>query len=122
MNKIEREVRFALLLSEVRTEIRRSEEKFGDQDANPVKPVKPFENNFVSRLPEADDVKYRNDKCMREGPPIDHFHIILEEFLEATEELDLANVRKELIQLACVTVKAIRAIDYREDEQKAQGL
>lgn len=114
MNK-QREITFALLLAEVLNEIKRSEDKFGDQDKNPINP--PInENNLLAILPAASQVQGRNDHIMDNVPgTIDHFHIILEELAEAVEASG-PNVRKELVQLACVTVKAIRALDSQTHE------
>lgn len=103
---------FQNLWVEILAEIERSETKFGVQDGNPIDT--PPTVNYAWDLPPAKDAKEINDTTMRARPgTIAHFEIILEEFLEVVEETDPAKVRKELVQLACVTIKAIRALDSK---------
>lgn len=96
---------------DVKKEIVRSEDKFGNQDANPMQPDAD-RGCLLKDLIAAKYIKERNDRVMQDAPGrIDHMHIIYEEFVEATEETEYTALRKELVQLCCVTAKAIKALD-----------
>lgn len=111
MMETKRLLRFHEILVEVVAEIERSEDKFGNQDANPVM------TEHISQawsLPPSNAVKEVNDEMMALYPgKISHGNIVLEEFLEAMETTTTQELREELIQLACVAIKMVRALDSK---------
>jgi hypothetical protein len=92
------------IFNEVLSEIVRSEHKHGNQDSVPV-----ISSKFNIHL-SADAARRDCDASMADKT-VTHAHIISEEFHEFVEADTAEELRKELVQLACVCVKAIKAFD-----------
>lgn len=100
------------IFSEIQEEIKRAEAKHGVQDFQPIRARK----RLISHV-NSEDMKQIVDAKMRDKT-ITHDWIIAEEFFEAIEESNGSPaLRKELVQLACAVVKAIKAFDAQEQKR-----
>lgn len=120
-------MKYTHLYKEIEAEIERSEKKHGNQDHIPSldqtllyrkggcsieRMLKEYE------LPTAERAQYLCDKAMEHGEHT-HAHIVVEELCEAIACLNnTVEMRKELIQLACVVVKWIKALDHQTEPKK----
>ena len=103
------------VLAEVLAERMRQDKKWGEQNHPDIHPTIQGETGEDTCLnmgiPTARQQKAWVDKC---GPENGAFaDIILEELCEAVEESDPAKRRKELIQIAAVSVSWVEAMDRR---------
>jgi hypothetical protein len=97
------------IFNEVLSEIHRSEAKHGLQNDVPVVNHIKFSYNFR----DSDEARLACDKAMALKHHT-HAHIIAEEYHEFMDAQTPHERREELVQLACVVIKAIKALDTQQ--------
>ena len=120
-------MRYEHIYKEIEAEIERSEAKHGIQDDIPS-----LDQTLLNRkgscdaqrmaeeyeVPTADRAQFLTDNRMKHRQHT-HAHIVVEELCEAIACLkDEDAMRKELIQLACVVVKWIKALDHQKKHRE----
>lgn len=118
-DEINRRVRTAAPLEEVRLERLRQDAKWGEQNhpdlARDVRHMNALSVAEEMCLPSADVARQRVELLARAGE-LGYADIALEEFCEAIEAAaneDVGELRKELIQTAAVLVAWVECIDRR---------
>lgn len=127
LEELRKAARRMALMGEVVAELRRQDEKWGEQHhrdgsgpgfgRDVLRDLLRFSDSRASSMADAARTRADHYAELRGGNALEWEQILTEEFFEAIEENDPQALRTELIQVAAVAMAWVYDIDSREPEE-----